>query len=51
MPLESSDASNTWGLRSFSDLPDSTQWGGENVYDVYSKSDLTALDGTKYSTW
>jgi general secretion pathway protein G len=51
MPSESTDAADAWGLRSFSDLPDSTQWGGENVYDVYSKSELTALDGTKYSTW
>jgi len=40
-----------WGLRSFSDAPDSTQWGGENVYDLYSKNDGLALDGTKYSSW
>jgi general secretion pathway protein G len=40
-----------WGLRSYSDRPDSSQWGGENVYDVYSKSDSVASDGTKYSTW
>jgi general secretion pathway protein G len=42
---------NGWGLRSYSDAPDSTQWGGGNVYDVYSKSEAVALDGTKYSTW
>ncbi len=42
---------NGWGLRSYSDPPDSTQWGGGNVYDVYSKSEAVALDGTKYSTW
>ena len=40
-----------WGLRSAQDDPDSTSWGGNNVFDVYSKSDATALDGTKYSTW
>lgn len=50
-PLESSDNPNNWGLRSYSDEPDSTQWGGDNVYDVYSKSDATAIDGSKYSTW
>ena len=42
---------NNWGLRSYSDEPDSTQWGGGDVFDVYSKSDKTALDGSKYSTW
>lgn len=49
--LESSDNPNNWGLLSYGDEPDSTQWGGGNVYDVYSKSDKTGLDGTKYSTW
>jgi general secretion pathway protein G len=49
--LESSGNSNNWGLRSYSDAPDSTQWGGGNVYDVYSKSDKDALDGSKYNTW
>jgi general secretion pathway protein G len=40
-----------WGLRSTSDLPDSTNWGGENVYDLYTKYDGIASDGTKYNTW
>lgn len=40
-----------WGLRSYTDEPDSTVWGGEDVYDVYSRSDETALDGTHYNTW
>ncbi|MGE5818083.1 MAG: type II secretion system protein [Deltaproteobacteria bacterium] len=40
-----------WGLRSVQDDPDSTSWGGKNVFDVYSKSTGTALDGTKYSDW
>lgn len=51
MPLESSDNPNNWGLRSYSDEPDSDQWGGGNVYDVYSKSEAVALDGSKYNTW
>jgi len=49
--LESSGNPNNWGLRSYSDPPDSTQWGGGNVYDVYSKSEAIALDGSKYNTW
>jgi general secretion pathway protein G len=40
-----------WGLRSSQDSPDSTSYGGQDVYDVYSKSTDTALDGTKYSDW
>jgi general secretion pathway protein G len=40
-----------WGLRSYQDSPTSTSWGGQNVFDVYSKSDATALDGTKYRDW
>jgi general secretion pathway protein G len=48
---ESADKPNNWGLRSYSDPPDSTQWGGDNVYDVYSKSDKVGLDGLKYNTW
>ncbi|MEI6208814.1 MAG: type II secretion system protein [Desulfuromonadales bacterium] len=40
-----------WGLRSYADKPDSTIWGGEDVYDVYSLSEGTAIDGTKYNEW
>jgi general secretion pathway protein G len=40
-----------WGLRSYADSPDSMSWGGEDVYDVYSKSEETAIDGTKYKDW
>lgn len=40
-----------WGLRSYQDDPDADVWGGENVYDVYTKSNATALDGTKYKDW
>lgn len=40
-----------WGLRSYQDEADSEYWGGENVYDVYTKSRGKALDGTKYKDW
>ena len=40
-----------WGLRSLKDDPDSTVYGGEDVFDVYSQSTRTALDGTEYKTW
>ncbi|SNB45283.1 type II secretion system protein [Geobacter sp. DSM 9736] len=40
-----------WGLRSYTDKPDSTIWGEEDVYDVYSLSEDTAIDGTKYNEW
>jgi general secretion pathway protein G len=40
-----------WGLRSYPDKPDSSIWGGEDVYDVYSLSVATAIDGTKYKDW
>lgn len=40
-----------WGLRSYRDDPESTIYGGEDVYDVYSQSIETALDGTLYQDW
>lgn len=40
-----------WGLRSYADKPDSSGWGGEDVFDVYSLSEGTAIDGTKYNEW
>jgi general secretion pathway protein G len=40
-----------WGLRSMQDDPDSDSWGEQNVFDVYTKSEGTALDGTKYKDW
>ncbi len=49
--LDSPDKPNNWGLRSYGDDPDSRDWGGGNVYDVYSKSEKVALDGTKYNAW
>ncbi len=40
-----------WGLRSYQDQPESTSWGGQNVFDVYSKAGGTGLDGTAYGEW
>ena len=40
-----------WGLRSYKDDPDSTVYGGEDVYDIYSQSTRIGLDGTPYNTW
>jgi general secretion pathway protein G len=51
IPVDPMTRSTEWGLRAYEDRPDSKSWGGQDVYDVYSKSDGTALDGTKYSEW
>ncbi len=51
IPVDPMTKSTDWGLRSNQDEPDSDSFGGQNVYDVYSKSTGTGLDGTKYSTW
>jgi general secretion pathway protein G len=51
MPVDPITDTPDWGMRSMQDDPDSRSWGGENVFDVYSKSDGTALNGTKYSDW
>ncbi len=40
-----------WGMRSMQDDKDADSWGGQNVFDVYTKSDGVALDGTKYKDW
>ncbi len=48
IPIDPMTASTEWGMRSYQDKPDSTSWGGQNVFDVYTKSDGIALDGTKY---
>jgi general secretion pathway protein G len=42
---------DAWGMRSYEDDPDSNSWGGQDVYDVHSLSDGTAIDGTKYKDW
>jgi general secretion pathway protein G len=51
VPVDPMTGSTEWGLRSNQDDPDSDSFGGQNVFDVHSKSTGTALDGTKYSTW
>lgn len=51
IPVDPMTGKATWGLRSNADDPDSTVWGGQDVFDVYSLSDGTALDGTKYKDW
>jgi len=51
IPKDPMTESFDWGLRSSEDAPDSTSWGGRNVYDIYTKSNKTALDGTKYKDW
>ena len=51
IPTDPITKSTEWGLRSNQDDPDSDSFGGQNVYDVHSKSMGTALDGTKYNTW
>jgi general secretion pathway protein G len=51
IPKDPMTDSFDWGLRSYQDEPDADVWGGENVYDVYTKSVGTALDGTKYREW
>jgi general secretion pathway protein G len=51
IPLDPMTGKAEWGKRSYQDDADSTSWGGQNVYDVYSVSAATALDGTKYKDW
>jgi general secretion pathway protein G len=51
IPVDPMTGDTDWGLRSNQDDVDSTSFGGQNVFDVYSKSNGTALDGTKYTTW
>jgi len=51
IPLDPMTGQAEWGLRSMQDDPDSDSYGGQSVFDVYSKSTGTGLDGTKYSTW
>ena len=51
IPTDPFTGSTDWGERSVQDDPESTSWGGKNVFDVFSLSTSTALDGTKYSDW
>jgi general secretion pathway protein G len=51
IPIDPMTKSTDWGERSNQDDADAESWGGQNVFDVYTKSFGTALDGTKYNTW
>ncbi|MCK5350275.1 MAG: type II secretion system protein [Desulfobacula sp.] len=51
IPKDPVSEDGEWGLRSYADNPDSTIWGGQDVYDIYSVSDKQALDGTFYKDW
>ena len=51
VPVDPTTGNKDWGLRSMQDDPTSDSWGGQNVFDVYSKSNGTGLDGTKYKDW
>lgn len=51
VPVDPMIGSTEWGLRSYQDSQTSTRWGGQNVFDVYTTYDGTALDGTNYREW
>ncbi len=51
IPVDPMTGQAEWGLRSEQDDPDSESYGGQGVFDVYSKSEGTALDGTQYKKW
>jgi general secretion pathway protein G len=51
IPMDPMTHSIGWGMRSYQDDPDAKSWGGQNVYDVYCKSESKALDGTTYRDW
>lgn len=51
IPVDPMTGQADWGLRSVQDSPDARSWGGQNVFDVYSRSFATALDGTQYQDW
>jgi len=51
IPIDPITNSFEWGLRSYQDKRDSSSWGEENVYDIYTKSERKALDGSYYKDW
>jgi general secretion pathway protein G len=51
IPMDPMTGNTDWGMRSMQDDPDSNSWDGENVFDVHTKSEGTALDGTHYKDW
>ena len=51
IPIDPMTGEADWGLRSYQDDSDSRFWGGENVYDVFSKSEGATIDGSRYRDW
>jgi general secretion pathway protein G len=51
VPMDPMTRKAEWGKRSYQDRPDTSSWGGQNVFDVYSTSEGTGLDGRKYRDW
>jgi general secretion pathway protein G len=51
VPLDPLTHGSAWGLRSYQDAPDATRWGGQNVFDVHTTFDGSALDGSRYRDW
>ena len=51
IPIDPMTGNTEWGKRSWQDDPTSDSWSGDDLFDVYSKSQDTALDGTKYKDW
>ena len=51
IPVDPMTGKSDWGFRAVQDSDDSDSWNGKNIFDVYSKSKETALNGTKYSDW
>ena len=51
IPMDPMTHSTEWGMRAMQDDPTTTSFGGQNIFDVYTKSQDKALDGTKYSDW
>jgi general secretion pathway protein G len=51
VPVDPMTGNTDWGLRSMQDDPKSDSWGGQSVFDVYTKSNATALNGTNYKDW
>ena len=51
IPIDPMTGSSDWGKRSYQDTPESKVWGGQCVFDIYSKAEGTALDGSKYKDW
>jgi general secretion pathway protein G len=51
IPIDPMTHEANWGLRSYQDNPDATRWGGQNVFDVHTAFEGTALDGSKYRDW